>query len=156
MLSFTVGDAEPGDTVAPGSASWTLDLRSAVSVDSVTVFVNGDAVWTEAGLDAPGQKQFSGELDLPDGGWVTVRAHGGDSGWPMMDSYPYAETNPIWIGEIGSTDPGARREAATDLLKVLDASEQKLHQGYGDTDIPNLQQHFDDARRELEEQAQAE
>lgn len=154
MLSFTVGEAGPGETLAAGSATWSLDLRSAVAVDSVTVFVNGNTAWSGAGLDAPGQKSYKGELDLPDGGWITVRAHGGESGWPMMDSYPYAETNPIWIGETGSTDPEARQQAATDLLKVLDASEQKLRQGYGGAEIPNLQQHFDNARQQLEKHAQ--
>jgi len=154
MLSFTLGESKPGETVAPGSASWALDVHSAVAVDSVTVFVNGKVAWSEAGFDAPGQQSFSGELNLPDGGWITVRVHGGENGWPMMDSYPYAETNPIWIGEVGSTEPSARRQAAVDLLKVLDASEKKLRQGYGDAEIPDLLQHFDNARQQLEKHTQ--
>lgn len=151
MLTFTVGDAEPGETVPSGSAEWSLDLRSAVAVDSVTVFVNGEAAWTGAGLDAPGERRYRGQLSLPEGGWVTVRAHGGESGWPMMDSYPYAETNPVWIERVGSTEPTARRRAAGDLMKVLDASEAKLDRGYGDTPIPTLRQHFEDARQALQE-----
>ena len=149
MLDVQINEARPGEVVDPGPAQWSLDLHSAVPVDSVTVFVNGNAAWTGTGLDTAGSRTYDGQLNLPDGGWVTVRAHGGESRWPMMDSYPFAETNPIWIGAIGSTDPDARQAAARDLLQVLNASEERLHRGYGDTPIPALTRHFDEARETL-------
>ena len=153
MLEFSLGNAKPGQTVEAGEQSWTLDLRAAVPVDSAKVFVNGEVAWRSGGLDAPGRRQYGGTLELPEGGWVTARAYGGDAQWPMMDSYPFAETNPVWIGQVGSTAPAAERRAARDLLRLLDVAEQRLRAGYGDAPIPKLQAHFAEARATLEAMA---
>jgi TolB protein len=136
MLEFSLGNAKPGQTVEAGEQSWTLDLRAAVPVDSAKVFVNGEVAWRSGRLDAPGRRQYEGTLELPEGGWVTARAYGGDAQWPTMDSYSFAETNPVWIGQVGSTAPAAERRAARDLLRLLDVAEQRLRAGYGDAPIP--------------------
>ena len=153
MLDFSLGGAKPGQTVEAGEQSWSLALHAAVPVDSAKVFVNGEVAWRADGLDAPGSRRYEGALELPEGGWVTARAYGGDAGWPMMDSYPFAETNPVWIGQVGSTAPAAERRAARDLLRLLDIAEQRLERGYGDTPIPELQAHFAGARATLEAKA---
>ena len=66
-----------------------------------------------------------------------------------MDSYLYAESSPVWFGDVGSTDPAAARAAAAKLAMVLDATEQKLKEGYGEIPIPNLEGHFARARGRL-------
>ena len=94
---------------------------------------------------------FKGSLVIPQGGWVTARVHSGEISWPFMDSYPFAETSPIWFDKVGSTDPEVAKQAAVKLLKVLTVSRETLIQGYGDNAIPNLLQHFDAAEKRLQE-----
>jgi len=92
---------------------------------------------------------YKGSLKVPVGGWVTARVHGGAIKWPFMDSYPFAETSPVWFGSVGSTDPEVARMAAGKLLKVLKVSRENLIIGYGDSPIPKLLQHFSNAEKRL-------
>ena len=150
FLDFRINESRPGDVVPPGTASWTLDLRSASSAASVDVIVNGEVVWSGDGLSGAGERSYSGELELPDGGWVAARAMGGETTWPSMADAPYAHTAPVWIGERGSTEPEARRAAAQLLLEALDVAHQRLIAGYGDAEIPQLLARFAEARERLE------
>ncbi len=148
---FRLEGVGPGGVVAAGSAAWTLDLASAGSVERVEVLVNGAVAWRSDGLDGPGSRRYQGSLELPRGGWVAARAVGGDTEWPSMASYPFAHTAPIWIGEVGSTEPGARMRAAGELAQALRVARNRLVIGYGDADIPNLLARFDRAEARLEE-----
>lgn len=157
VLLFTVDGAQPGEATAarprseagPTETEWALELRSAMPVDSVAILVNGEVVWRGSGLDAPGARSYSGALELPPGGWIAARAWGGETRWPAMDSYPFAHTSPVWIGEVGSTDAAAAARSARELLGLLDESEQALREGYGTTPIPNLTERFSRARELL-------
>ena len=111
--------------------------------------MNGDLVWTKKNKKGKGNQSYKGSVEIPSGGWITVRVSGGESEWPMMDSYPFAESSPIWFGAIGSTMPISKIESAKKLLKALNISEQRLKDGYGDNPIPNLLAHFDNARQKL-------
>jgi TolB protein len=151
LLEFEVGGMEPGQVVDPGGAAgWTLDVHSALPYESVQIFVNGIAVQTLDGNPRAGSKRYEGSVDLPQGGWISARVLGGNSGWPALDSYLFAESSPVWIGRIGSTEPAAVRRAAENLLMVLNVSEAELKKGYGDAPIPNLLAHFAKARARLE------
>jgi hypothetical protein len=68
----------------------------------------------------------------------------------MMDSYPFAHTAPTWIGSVGSTDDGAARRAATDLLRWMDVAEARLETAYQGTEIPRLRRRFAAAREALQ------
>jgi TolB protein len=151
LLEFTVADREPGEATDAGleSAEWKLELHSATPVDSVEILVNGQVVLRRAGVESPGSRSYQGTLDLPAGGWVAARAFGGDTTWPVMDSYPFAHTSPIWVGHVGSTEPAAAAQAAGELLLLLDAAEAALEQGYEGTPIPNLEARFSAAREAL-------
>lgn len=151
MLDFKVGGVGPGAVVASGPVSWTLDVRSAVPVERLEVLVNGSVVWQGEGPTAPGRISHEGTLTLPDGGWVAVRASGGQPRWPAMDGLPFAHTGATWIDSVGSSDPDARRSAAQELLTLLDESERRLLAGYEGTPIPRLQRRFAEARAQLEE-----
>ena len=153
FLEFRLEGVGPGGVVEAGSASWTLDLSSAGAVDRVDVLVNGEAAWRAVGLDGPGRRSYGGTLELPAGGWVAARAVGGATSWPSMASYPFAHTAPIWIGRVGSAEPGARTRAARELLGALRFSRAVLTLGYGDADIPNLLERFSRAGARLEEWA---
>ena len=155
LLEFEAGGMQPGQVAEPAGASvdWSLDVHSALPYESVQIFVNGAVVQTLEGSPEPGSQRYSGSVEVPSGGWITARVLGANTGWPAMDSYLFAETSPVWFGAVGSTDPAAARESATRLLMVLDASEQKVREGYGDAPIPKLLGHFAEARARLEQLA---
>ena len=154
MLLLRVGEegAEPGEITTSGSTSFEINLHSAVPVDRLELVVNGRVVWSDVGLVEAGTSRARGEIMLPAGGWVAARAVGGADGaigWPMMGSYAFAHTAPVWIDERGSTDPGARSTAAGDLLRALDNARRRLDRAYAGAPIPRLQQRFDEARQHL-------
>jgi hypothetical protein len=67
-----------------------------------------------------------------------------------MDSYAFAHTGPVWIDHVGSTDPEAARQAARDLMPILDAAERRLRLAYGETPTPRILEAFREAREKLE------
>ncbi|OAB58126.1 hypothetical protein AY599_00260 [Leptolyngbya valderiana BDU 20041] len=150
MLEFRIASQEPGGVIADvdGPVEWTLDVHSVLPLESIEIFVNGERVQR---LDSASgvTESYQGQLDLPKGGWITARVLGENSGWPAQDSYLYAETSPIWIGEIGSTDDASRRASAETLRMLLDNARERLEAGYGDAEIPRLEAHFDRAREAL-------
>ena len=150
FLDFRVDGARPGDVVDAGPARWSLDLGTATSVDTVEILVNGRVVASRSGIASPGRQTYSGDIELPAGGWVAARARGGATRWPSMDTSPFAHTAPVWIGERGSTDPFARREAARELLEVLIVARTRLRAGYLGASIPRLEARFDEAVARLE------
>lgn len=152
LLEFEVGGMEPGQAIESndGILQWTLDVHSALPYESVQIFVNGTAVQTLAGSLRSGSASYTGSVEVPVGGWITARVLGPNSGWPAMDSYLFAESSPIWFGSVGTTDPAALRHSAGQLLMVLEVSEQEMKEGYGDSPIPNLLEHFALARKQLQ------
>jgi len=151
LLEFTVAGQGPGGTVETGDASagWQASVHSALPYERLEIIVNGAVVETLEGNARAGSKQYQGSLQVPAGGWVTARVLGDNTGWPAMDSYLFAESSPVWFGEIGSTDPAVARQSAERLLMLLDVAEESLRAGYGNAPIPNLLAHFQKARDRL-------
>lgn len=153
MLDFRVGRAGPGQVVARGGTTqtWTLEVHSAVPVDTVEIVINGSVVERLPAFTAPGSQRYAGTLTIPAGGWIAARVAGPPTqAWPAMDSYSFAHTAPVWIARIGSTDPAAKAAAARDLLRALDVADQALAIGYADADHPRLLAHFAAARKTLQ------
>jgi TolB protein len=152
QLLFSVDGKEVGEVINTKSkkTSWTLTVHSPVAYEKVELFVNGKVVWSQTSANGMGSKTYAGTIDIPKGGWVTARVSCGKSEWPMMDSYPFAETSPFWFGQVGSTSKTEKIEAAKKLLIALNLSEQRLRAGYGDNPIPNLLEQFSKARIKLE------
>ena len=152
LLDFRVEGQRPGGAIERGGeVSWTLTLASTGAVGQVDLLVNGEVVDTTSGLDGPGVRELSGTLNLPAGGWVAARAHGGEERWPGMNGSVFAQTSPVWIGEVGSYDPGAADSAARDLLRALDFSEAEVRERYGELPIPRILERFTLARARLRE-----
>jgi TolB protein len=151
MLEFEAGGSGPGGVIEPDadSVNWKLDVHSALPFDIVQIFINGEVVQEFEGNPEPGSKRYEDSVIVPEGGWITARVVGENTGWPAMDSYLFAESSPVWFHEIGSTDTVARKQAAENLLRVLDASQQVLKAGYGNSPIPRLMEHFARARKQL-------
>ena len=150
FLDFRVDGVRPGGVVGAGPVGWSLDLGTATEVDTVEILVNGRVVASRSGIESPGRRTYTGNLELPAGGWVAARARGGEIRWPSMDTEPFALTAPVWIGERGSVDPVAQREAAGELLEVLIVARGRLRVGYAGTGIPRLEARFDEAVARLE------
>jgi TolB protein len=152
LLDFVVEGERPGGAVAAGGeAAWTLTLASTGAVGQVDLLVNGEVVETVAGLEGPGVRELSGAVALPAGGWVAARAHGGEEAWPGMNGSVFAQTSPVWVGEVGSRDPAAADAAARDLLRALDLSETEVRERYDGVPIPRILERFTLARERLQE-----
>jgi TolB protein len=151
LLEFTVDGVEPGGTTeADGRARWTLQLHTAVDVTTVELFVNGEVVDSRA-AGSGAHQSFEGEIDLPAGGWVAVQVTGpATTTWPAMDSYAFAHTSPVWIGEVGSVDRAAELRSVDVLEQALAGARSRLESGYGGAPIPNLIARFDEAQAALE------
>ncbi|GAA4812749.1 CehA/McbA family metallohydrolase [Litoribaculum gwangyangense] len=151
QIEFKVNDKEVGDIIKTKNkkVKWTLDVHSPLPYDKVEIFVNGEIINTQKGNTKSGSKTFNGSFEVPSGGWVTARVSGGNIEWPLMDSYPFAESSPIWFNNLGSTTSVTAKNAAQDLLKLLSVSNERLIQGYGDIPIPILTEHFEKARQKL-------
>ncbi len=153
-LMFEVGDdgARPGDVTTAGQQKWELTLASTTDVQILEILINGTVVQQLEGVSAGESKTITGEVDLPEGGWIAARAYAenqkGDS-WPSMHARPFVHSSPIWIGEIGSTDKTASAAAAADLIRAIDASEMMVRRAYGDTETPRIYARFDEARARL-------
>jgi TolB protein len=151
LVRFSVAAAGPGDVVKQaGEVPFELAIASALPFERAEILVNGEVVWEADGRAKPGTSTHSGILNVPAGGWIAARVHGGEMAWPGMDSYPFAHTAPIWLGSRGSTDPAAAARAAMDLLAALDVAEQRIRQSYGDTPAPVLLGRLAEARTRLE------
>ena len=149
MVELTVESKQPGDVLARGGreVAFTLDVYSAMPVDSVAIVVNGRALWSAPVMVAPFSQHLTGRLRLPAGGWVGARVVGPVvDRWPAMASRTFAHTAPIWIGTRGSTDASSRHRAAADLLRALDNAERRLEAAYAGTPTPVLKAHFASAR----------
>ncbi|MBC3757287.1 CehA/McbA family metallohydrolase [Hyunsoonleella sp. SJ7] len=152
QILFEVDGKEVGEVINTKSKTikWTLDVHSPTPFDLVEIFVNGAIVWSKKGNTKAGSKTYKGSIDVPKGGWVTARVSGGVVDWPLMDSYPFAESSPVWFNSVGSTDKEAAKASANKLLRLLSVSTQRLKRGYGDNPIPKLEGHFEEAKQHLE------
>ncbi|MBF6024080.1 TolB family protein [Lysobacter niastensis] len=123
LLGLLLDGRKPGDTVAAGTHRFRLALRSPVAVDHVELVHNGQVVkrFELAGdrrtLDA------EGDIALGDG-WLLLRAWNDGADPLLLDLYPYATTNPVWLGKTGEV-PGSQEDAkyfAAWIGRVIEAA----------------------------------
>ena len=152
-LIFSLDDgSRPGDVTSGGYHTWQVQLSSTTDIQFLEILVNGEVVSRHDGVDAGETETFSGDMELPEGGWISARAYAENQqvdSWPTMHARPFAHSSPIWINEIGSTEPGARSRAAADLIRAIDAAEMLAREAYGEVDTPRLVARFDEARARL-------
>jgi len=151
MIELTVEGMSPGDVISQtkGKVEWEIEVFSTSKLEKIELLVNGKAVWTARQPLEKGTKKYAGKITIPSGGWIAVRAYGSNISWPLMDSYPFAHTGPVWIGNVGSTDPSARQESARTLLKILDLSWGRIQATYGSNSVDNQKAYFQEAREKL-------
>jgi TolB protein len=101
LLGFTLGGAEIGDELKFAAAQtrikFSVRLRSIVAVDHLELVCNGRVVQsfiTRKGVD---HGDFSGSIALKDSGWCVARASTEAGRYPVLDTYVYATTSPIYV-----------------------------------------------------------
>lgn len=112
LLGLRLGEARPGDTVdAGGELAFRIGMRSPVPVDHLELVQNGRVL--KSFELAGDRRQFDGEgrLALEHGGWILLRAWNDGADPRVLDLYPYATTNPIYLQHPGGA-PGASGDAA--------------------------------------------
>lgn len=66
-----------------------------------------------------------------------------------MHLRPFAHTSPVWIGAVGSTEPGARAAAARDLIGAIENARTRADIAYGPRDMSRMHARFDAALEQL-------
>jgi TolB protein len=110
LLGLLLDGRKPGDTIASGrKVPYRVAMRSLVPVDHLELVANGEVVQR---FDLTGERMrfdMRGAIALPRGGWVLLRAWNDGADPAVLDLYPYATTNPVWLD---GTAPDARADAA--------------------------------------------
>ena len=146
--------ARPGDVTRAGPQTWSAQLSSTAPVDVLEIVVNGRVVQRMEGVVAGTSKNYAGEVNLPEGGWIAARAYASalaEDSWPTMHARPFAHSSPIWIGTVGSTEAKARAAAAADLIRGIDFADSDSREKYGEVPMPRMHARFDQARAILRE-----
>ncbi len=100
LLDFELAGQGPGSEIKL-AAGQTLEysgfLRSMVGVDHLEIVVNGGVV-RELDLSKDGRHaDLNGELDIQQSSWVLLRAWSDQPSVDVLDIYPYATTNPVFV-----------------------------------------------------------
>jgi len=104
LVEFTLGGQMIGsdlkfDGVQAG-VPFTAKLRSIVPVEHLEIVCNGKVVKSFlTGANDTGD--FSGEIPVGESGWCVLRASSDKPRWPVMDSYAYATTSPVYVTVAG-------------------------------------------------------
>jgi TolB protein len=114
LIGFTLGNKKPGDELnlpAGGrEVKFTAWMRSIVPVDHLQVVCNGQVVRDlETSADHQSADMQS-SLPISSSGWCLLRAWSEKAEYPILDSYPYATTSPIYVPVEGS-HPNAGEDA---------------------------------------------
>lgn len=100
LVWFSIDGNGPGNELklsAPGEVKFQATLRSIIPVDHLEILHNGKAIKT---LELKGDRtsgDFSGTLPAAESGWYLLRAWNDKATHPVLDIYPYATTNPVYV-----------------------------------------------------------
>ena len=123
LLGLLVDGQKPGSTVVPKSSADTyrVALRSPVPVDHLELVQNGVVV--KAFKLSGDRRSFDGEgqVALAPGAWVLLRAWNDGADPQVLDLYPYATTNPVWVEGKTVPDPVDAAYFAAWLDRVIEA-----------------------------------
>jgi Tol biopolymer transport system component len=105
LLGFTLGGAGIGDEVkfdAPQQqVKFSLRLQSIVAVDHLELVCNGRVVRSFIAQRGVDHGEFSGSIALNNSGWCVARASTDAGRYPVLDTYVYATTSPIYVTVAG-------------------------------------------------------
>ena len=106
LLRFTLGTKQPGDSLsfdaAQNSVAYHAELRSAAPVDHLEIVCNGEVAETLKLDETRMSADVNGTLPVNESGWCVLRAWSDKATYPVMDSYAYATTSPIYLSVGGA------------------------------------------------------
>jgi TolB protein len=130
LLGFSIDGHPLGDEITlPSGANqlkFTAWLRSIVPIDHLQVVCNGEVVQDlqlNASRDAA---EVTGSIPVSQPGWCLLRALSDKSEDPILDSYPYATTSPIYLTLDGKR-PHSKSDAgyfAAWIDRLISAAQQ--------------------------------
>ena len=101
LLGLTLGGAQIGDELKFDSArtgvKFTVTLRSIVAVDHLDLVCNGHVAMSFVARKAIDHGEFSGTIPLNESGWCVARASTDGARYPVLDTYVYATTSPVYV-----------------------------------------------------------
>ncbi|SDQ63379.1 CehA/McbA family metallohydrolase [Pseudoxanthomonas sp. CF125] len=123
LLGLLVDGRKPGETTPSNrSHAYRIALRSPVAMDHLELVNNGKVVKV---FDLSGDRRSldsDGTLELEDG-WVLLRTWNDGADPQVMDLYPYATTNPVWLGDArAASAPQDAAYFARWLDRVIEAA----------------------------------
>jgi hypothetical protein len=114
LLGLNLGGAAIGDEInfpaAQSTVKFSLRLRSIVAVDHLELVCNGRVVRSFVSGKPIDHGDFSGSIALKDSGWCVARASSDAGRYPVLDTYVYATTSPIYV-TIGGRKPRSPADA---------------------------------------------
>lgn len=110
LLGLLVDGRKPGAELPAGRHAFRIALRSPVPVQHLELVHNGRVVKTFTLGGDRRSLDGEGEVALGDG-WIVLRAWNEQADPGVLDLYPYATTNPVWIG-AGRAPENLRGDAA--------------------------------------------
>jgi TolB protein len=128
LLGFTLGGAEIGDELkfdaGQPRVQFSVHLRSIVAVDHVELVCNGKVVRSFVARQAVDHGEFSGSIALKDSGWCVTRASTDAGRYPVLDTYVYATTSPIYVTVAGAKprSPGDARYFAAWVYRMTETT----------------------------------
>ncbi len=113
LLGLELAGLRPGGVLreASGPVPFRVALRSPVAVDHLELVHNGKVIKTFELTGARRNLDASGEVSLPRGGWLLLRAWNEHADPLVFDLYPYATTGPIYL-ELPGGPESAGEDAA--------------------------------------------
>jgi hypothetical protein len=134
LPSFSLGGREAGEEITLPAGGGVLEARiglaSIVPVDRVEVVGNGSVVATVPITGEGLAAHASLELRVRESGWYLLRARAERSRHPVLDIYPYATTNPIYV-TVGGRPARSKADAEYFVAWIKRVEEAAaLHDGY--------------------------
>ena len=114
LLEFKLGGEMVGSELkldaAQNAVPFTAKLRSIVPVDHLEVVCNGKVGQTLK-LDATRETvDATGTIPITESGWCVLRAWSDKAKYPVMDSYAYASTSPVYLS-VGGKRAYSKKDA---------------------------------------------
>ncbi|HTQ97103.1 MAG TPA: CehA/McbA family metallohydrolase, partial [Candidatus Acidoferrum sp.] len=114
LIEFTLGGETVGGELkfdsTQAAVPFTARMRSVVPVDHLEVVCNGKVAQI---LKLEGTRDFAdanGTVSLKESGWCVLRAWSEKAEYPVMDSYAYATTSPVYV-TVGGKRAFAKEDA---------------------------------------------
>ena len=100
LVRFEVEGQGPGEEIAltasgAGTVHVVADVVSIAPLDALDIIVNGVVAQTVRATD-PLHVAMDGQVAVPDGGWIALRASGPKSAY-LGDDYAFAQTTPVYV-----------------------------------------------------------